>query len=532
MPPLVQVMCKTRTSLRTMPVSGAPRRRRKGVGLPPSCSRRRASRRISGWAQLPPIQPVSWPLAWMMALAPGFAEVGRSHQTTVASTNGSPACLRRYARSSMVSDIVILWKRGKQPSQSRVQASSRPYQPGRRDVSWPPSGELASALLIGRQGFFLEDSPHLPGAERNIDMAYANVSQRIDNGISNRLWCANSGRLADALGPDGMVRRGRYRLVRLPVGRLHRGGEQVVLEVACQNVASLIKRDLLIHRWSQSLGQATVNLPLNDHWVDDGTTIIHGHKAANMHLAGATVDIHNADVTTKRIGEVGWIVVVHCLQAWLQVRWTVGVSGKSQLLNGLAFAGRPLDEETPWLPFEVLLPDLQQIRCDLFGFVAHLTCCYCGCSTSHRRTPAGIGPQAVGGRIGVPMLDIHIIGRHAQFCGDDLGKGRLMPLTLRLHTYTREYLARGMDANLTAIEHLSTCDVEVLAGTSTHYFSKGRDADAHQFTTCPLFGLFAAEPFVVHILHRQAQCGLIIATIVGPVQSRTIGESLWFDEVL
>src|SRR5947209_20239845 len=115
------------------------------------------------------------------------------------------------------------------------------------------------------------------------------------------------------------------------------------------------------------------------------------------------------------------------------------------------------------------------------------------------------------------MLDIDIIRRHAQFGANDLGKGCLVSLALRLHTNTGQNLARGMDAYLTAIEHLNTRDIEVLARSSPDDLGEGRDANAHQFTTRTLFGLLATQPFVVYILHRQQQSALVVPAIVCPV---------------
>ncbi len=212
--------------------------------------------------------------------------------------------------------------------------------------------------LVSSQAFLFEDLPHLPRRNRNIDMAHANMSQRIDDGVGNRLRRTNGGRFADAFGPNGMMRRWCNGLVCLPVWRLHRGGDQVVLEVAAKDIAIRIKSYLLVHRWSKPLRQATMNLPLDHHRVDDRTAVIHRHEAPNMHLSCATVDVHDTDVATERIREIGRIIVVHRLQAWLQVGWTVGIGRKSQLLDSLALAGCPLNEETPWLPLEVLLAHL------------------------------------------------------------------------------------------------------------------------------------------------------------------------------
>src|SRR2546426_5070438 len=194
---------------------------------------------------------------------------------------------------------------------------------------------MHESQLIGRQAFFLEDTPHLPGADRNIDMAYANMSQRVDNGIGNRLRRTNGGRFANTLGSDGVMRRRCNRLIRLPVWCLHRGGDQVVLEVAAVNVAILVERYLFVHCRGQPLRQATMYLPFNDHRVDDCATVIHGHEAANVYFASATVDIHDTNVAAERIRQVGRIVVVHCLQPRLQVWRAVCISGQKQLPDWL-----------------------------------------------------------------------------------------------------------------------------------------------------------------------------------------------------
>src|SRR5947199_1670536 len=112
----------------------------------------------------------------------------------------------------------------------------------------------------------------------------------------------------------------------------------------------LVERDLLVHGWRKALGQPTMNLPLNHHGVDNRPTVIDGHKAANMYLACATVDIHNTDVAAKGVGEIGRIIVVYRFQTWLQVGRAVGIGGKGQLLYGFPFSGRAFDKETPWLP--------------------------------------------------------------------------------------------------------------------------------------------------------------------------------------
>src|SRR5260221_430047 len=562
MPPLVKLIGKARTSLRTILVSasGAPSRKR--YGSSPSRNMRRASRSTTGWAQLPPIQPVIVPSAWTIACAPGFADVGRSHQTTVATTKGSPACVSRYASSSRFSIIAkssflaanlalpyvwLTWMKVPRTSLPARGATTFHNLTGSTKCSGDPCGRqvpLATRLhcspgfsarqvsLIRSQALFLQDTPHLPGRDRNIYMPYANMRERIDNGISNCLRSAHSRRFANTFGPYRMMRRRCNRFIGLPVWCLHRGGDQVVLEVARQNVAILIKRDLLIHRWGKALRQATMDLPPDNHRIDDRTAVIYRHEAAYMHLPGTPVDVHNTDVATERICEVGGIIIVHRLQTRLQVRRAVRIGRKRQLLDGLTLARRSLHIEAPRLPLQILLAYFQQVCRNLFGLVAHFPCSHRRRSAGHRRTAAGIGAQSIRSSIRDSMLDIDIVRRHPEFCGDDLRKGRFMSLPLRLHADAGENLAGGMDANLAAIEHLNACNVEMFVGASAHDLRKGGDADAHQFTTRTLFGLLAAQPLVVYILHGQPECSFIVATIKCPVQGRTIGEGFGLDEVL
>ena len=107
-----------------------------------------------------------------------------------------------------------------------------------------------------------------------------------------------------------------------------------------------------------------------------------------------------------------------------------------------------------------------------------------------------------------------------------------MAVSLVLYPNTRQRFAGRMNADLAAIEHLDAHNIEMLARTSADNLRKGGDADAHEFTACPLFCLFAAQSFVAYILHCQPQRTFIVATIVGPVQSGAIWEGFRLNKVL
>ena len=92
------------------------------------------------------------------------------------------------------------------------------------------------------------------------------------------------------------MRRRRHRLVRLPRRCLHRGGHEVIHEAAALDVARLVVLDLLEQSRRHAHGQAAVNLPVDDHRVDDVSTVVHGHEAADLDHTRAAIDVDHADV--------------------------------------------------------------------------------------------------------------------------------------------------------------------------------------------------------------------------------------------
>src|SRR5438045_136664 len=116
---------------------------------------------------------------------------------------------------------------------------------------------------------FLEDFPYFPRCKGYIDMTYAYVCQCIDNRIDNRLWSADGGRFAYALGSDRMMRRWCNGSICLPVRCLHRCGNQVILEIAALDIAIFVIGELFIESRCQPLRQAAVYLSLNYHRIDN-----------------------------------------------------------------------------------------------------------------------------------------------------------------------------------------------------------------------------------------------------------------------
>src|SRR5205085_4087694 len=113
------------------------------------------------------------------------------------------------------------------------------------------------------------------------------------------------GGLADSLRPERVVRRGRGGLVQLPVRRLHRGGNEIVHEASALDVAVLVVGDLLEERGRHAHREAAVDLPVDDHGIDDVAAVVHGDEPTDLHHARAAVDVDYADVAAEGEGEVG-----------------------------------------------------------------------------------------------------------------------------------------------------------------------------------------------------------------------------------
>ena len=93
-----------------------------------------------------------------------------------------------------------------------------------------------------------------------------------------------------------------------------------------------------------------MDLPFDNHRIDDVAAVVHRDEPADLHLAGSLVYVHDADVAPERIGEIRRIVVVDCFEARFHSRRMIRISRKRYFLNRLRAIGRAFDEEFARLP--------------------------------------------------------------------------------------------------------------------------------------------------------------------------------------
>src|SRR6516225_8116828 len=217
------------------------------------------------------------------------------------------------------------------------------------------------SAISSRDSFLFQDVPHFPRSNRHVDMLDAEVREGIHDRVHKSRGRTHVRRLANSLGPERVMRRRRAGFVRLPMRSFDGCGKQVVHKAAALHVAVLVVVNLLHKGDAQTLGEAPVNLAVDDHGVYDVAAIIHCHEAPHLDFAGALVDIHHANVSAERESKIRRIVIVDCFEASLETRGNIGVRGEGDLLNRLRFAGLTLDVELPRLPLQIVFTTLQQV---------------------------------------------------------------------------------------------------------------------------------------------------------------------------
>ena len=146
-------------------------------------------------------------------------------------------------------------------------------------------------------------------------MADAVVLQRIDDGVDHRRGRADRPDLAAAFGAQRVV--GAHGVLG---GHRHRwdvvgAGHRVVHERARQQLAAGVIQGVFQQRLADALGDAALNLALDDHRVDHAADVVDGGEVDHLHDAGFGVDFDLGDVAAAGEGEVLGIVEGGFVQA-------------------------------------------------------------------------------------------------------------------------------------------------------------------------------------------------------------------------
>src|SRR5215467_328917 len=330
-----------------------------------------------------------------------------------------------------------------------------------------------------RHPMLAQTLPNFSRSDRDIDMAHAQMPQRIDNRVGDSCRSAHRGRLTNPFRAQWMMRRWRASFVRLPFRRFDGCWQEIIHKASALNISDLIVVDLFVHRRSEPHRQPTVDLAFDNHRVDDIAAIVHGNEAPNLHLPGSLVNIDHANIAAEGIGQVRWIVIRDGFETGLHPLGMIGISRKSDLLDRLGLRRIASHEELARLPIEIYFIRLQQVGGDLFRLVENFPRCYSGRGPCRGRAAACIGSEPVRSRIRIPFFYCDMVHWDAQFLCENLRVGGLVTLPLRFGPKAGDDFSCRMNADLGAIEHLDAQDVEVFRWPGAHDLGEAGDADSH-----------------------------------------------------
>src|SRR5262249_47192327 len=133
---------------------------------------------------------------------------------------------------------------------------------------------------------------------------------------------------------------------------------------------------------------------------------------------------------------------------------------------------------------------------------------------------AAAGAVAVGGVAGVTVVDDHLLEVGANVVGGNLGKGRLLALTVRRNPREDRHLAARLDPDRRALPGAEAADLDVGGETDTEV--------AALFTQ---LRLLLAELLVIDQLKRLVERFLVLAGVVVLTGERGVRELVRLDEV-
>ena len=260
-------------------------------------------------------------------------------------------------------------------------------------------------------------SPRLPRCARRraaSDVRAPEERERVVDRIREARHAADIRALADALGAERMMRRGRGGEVDLPMRRFDRGRQEIVHQRRGQHVAFLVVVDLLAHRDAERLGQPAVDLALDDHRVDARAAIVERVEAPHLGLAGVDVDVDHADIGAEREGEVRRIVVIDRLEPRLHAGRHLVIGRPGELGHGLEPLRIALHLEAVDVPFEIVVVHFEHVGGDHLRLGLDLAAGHRGRGARDRRRARAVGAETVGRRVGVAVLDLDVVGRDAR----------------------------------------------------------------------------------------------------------------------
>ena len=204
---------------------------------------------------------------------------------------------------------------------------------------------------------------------------------------------------------------------------------QIVGKARGQDVAGLVVNDFLEERVADALRDAAVNLPVDDHRIDEPAGVLGHEEFVDGDVPGLDIHLHHRDMA--RIGEGAGRIVGRALGdarqnlALEQVGLMIG--GARQFFDRHRAVGAG-DARHAILKHDVVGRRFEPNARHLQKLGAHLARRQQARAARDDERAAGEGAPAVGRAVGVAMHDIDAVWRDADLVGDDLRQCRAQAL--------------------------------------------------------------------------------------------------------
>ena len=282
------------------------------------------------------------------------------------------------------------------------------------------------------------------------------------------------------------------------------------------------------------MGDAAVDLSLDDHRVDHGAEVVHGGIVDDLDLAGVGIDLDLADMRSRRKREVEGIVERVFLEPGLDtfgvVVRHVGRKGDLGNAHGLVGAG---DGEVALPKLDIRFGGFQCMGGDLLALGDDLVDRLDDRGAADGDRARAVGAHAEGNAAGIAVHHLDVFDRHAELVRDHLGEGGFMALAVGMGAGKHGHAARGVEADTRRLvkTHPGAERADDRRRRDAAGFDIGREADAAQLA--PALGLLAArlEARVIRQAQGRIKRGPIIPAIVFERHLGLIGEGVRRDEV-
>ena len=356
------------------------------------------------------------------------------------------------------------------------------------------------------------------------------MAHGIGDGVDHGRRRGDRARLAAALDAERVGGARGHRHADIEGGQII-GARHGVIHVACRDqLAGFVIDGILQKRLADALGNAAMDLALDDHRIDHHPEIIDRREAFDRGHAGIGIDLDLADMHACREGEVRRIVEGALFQAGLEIlagEFVGNIGLQRDLAEGHRLVGAS-DRELAVGEFDILLRGLHRIGSNLLALLDHLVD-----GAGDRRHADGAGTRAVGAHaeldlVGIAVDDIDLVDIDTKTLRDQLGEGGLVALAMAVRAGQHLDRAGRIDAHFRRFPQADAGAerADRLRGSDAAGLNIAREADAAQLALLGALALALVEAFVVSHFQRLVERGGVIADIVVHDDRRLVREAL------